>query len=41
VTIDQFPHLHDLAPGAFTARGRNGRGIAGAIMLGRDLAARV
>lgn len=41
MTIDQFPHLHELAPGVFAALGCNGRGIAVATMLGRDLAALV
>ncbi len=41
MTIDQFPRLHELAPGVFAALGCNGRGIAAATMLGRDLAALV
>ena len=41
MTIDQFPRLHELAPGVFAALGCNGRGIAVATMLGRDLAALV
>lgn len=41
MTVDQFPHLHALAPGVVTALGCNGRGIAAATMLGRDLAALV
>ncbi len=41
MTIDQFPRLHELAPGLFAALGCNGRGIAAATMLGRDLAALV
>lgn len=38
MTVDQFPRLHELAPGVFAALGCNGRGIAAATMLGRDLA---
>ncbi len=38
MTRDQFPHLHELAPGAFAALGYSGRGLAAASLAGRDLA---
>jgi glycine/D-amino acid oxidase-like deaminating enzyme len=38
MTRDQFPHLHELAPGAFAALGYSGRGLAVASLAGRDLA---
>ena len=38
---EHFPRLHELAPGLFAGLGYNGRGIAAATMMGRDLAALV
>lgn len=38
MTPEHFPRLHELAPGLFAGLGYNGRGIAAATMLGRDLA---
>jgi glycine/D-amino acid oxidase-like deaminating enzyme len=38
MTRDQFPHVHELAPGAFAALGYSGRGLAAASLAGRDLA---
>jgi glycine/D-amino acid oxidase-like deaminating enzyme len=40
LTIDHMPHLHELAPGIYTALGYNGRGVAMATALGKLLAAR-
>ncbi len=39
MTTDHFPRLHELAPGLYAGLGYNGRGIAAATMMGRDLAA--
>ncbi len=39
MTADHFPRLHALAPGLYAGLGYNGRGIAAATMMGRDLAA--
>ena len=39
MTPDRYPHYHELAPGVFAALGYSGRGIAGASLAGRDLAA--
>jgi glycine/D-amino acid oxidase-like deaminating enzyme len=41
MTTDHFPRMHELAPGLFAGLGYNGRGIAAATMMGRDLAALV
>ncbi len=41
MNTDHVPRLHELAPGVFAGLGYNGRGIAAATMLGRDLAALV
>ena len=41
MTPDHVPRLHELAPGLFAGLGYNGRGIAAATMMGRDLAALV
>ena len=41
MTPEHFPRLHALAPGLFAGLGYNGRGIAAATMMGRDLAALV
>lgn len=38
MTEDQFPRMHELAPGVFAGLGYSGRGIAAATMMGRDLA---
>jgi glycine/D-amino acid oxidase-like deaminating enzyme len=38
MTPEHFPRLHELAPGLFAGLGYNGRGIAAATMMGRDLA---
>ncbi len=38
MTADHVPRLHELAPGVFAGLGYNGRGIAAATMMGRDLA---
>jgi glycine/D-amino acid oxidase-like deaminating enzyme len=38
MTPDHVPRLHELAPGLFAGLGYNGRGIAAATMMGRDLA---
>ncbi len=38
MTKDHLPHLHQLAPGVWTALGYNGRGVGLAPMLGRYLA---
>jgi glycine/D-amino acid oxidase-like deaminating enzyme len=37
MTTDHFPRLHELAPGLYAGLGYNGRGIAAATMIGRDL----
>ena len=37
MTTDHFPRLHQLAPGLYAGLGYNGRGIAAATMMGRDL----
>ena len=41
MTTEHFPRLHELAPGLYAGLGYNGRGIAAATMMGRDLAALV
>ncbi len=38
MTTDHFPRLHELATGLYAGLGYNGRGIAAATMMGRDLA---
>jgi glycine/D-amino acid oxidase-like deaminating enzyme len=38
LTTDQYPRLHKLAKGAWSGIGCNGRGLAAARILGRDLA---
>ncbi len=38
VTPDHLPHLHVLAPGLFAGLGYNGRGVAMATSMGRELA---
>lgn len=39
LTTDQYPRIHRLAEGVWSAIGCNGRGLAAASLLGRDLAA--
>jgi glycine/D-amino acid oxidase-like deaminating enzyme len=39
LTADHLPHLHVLAPGLFAGLGYNGRGVAVATIMGRELAA--
>jgi glycine/D-amino acid oxidase-like deaminating enzyme len=41
MTQDHLPHLHVLAPGLFAGLGYNGRGVAMATVMGRELAALV
>jgi len=41
MTTDQYPHLHDLAPGVWAAVGLSGRGIAFGTLLGRELTKRI
>jgi len=41
MTEDQYPHLHELAPGLFAALGLSGRGIAFGTLLGREVAKRI
>jgi glycine/D-amino acid oxidase-like deaminating enzyme len=38
MTADHLPHLHDPAPGLFACLGYNGRGVAMATLLGREMA---
>jgi glycine/D-amino acid oxidase-like deaminating enzyme len=38
LTPDHLPHLHVLAPGLFAGLGYNGRGVAMATVMGRELA---
>jgi glycine/D-amino acid oxidase-like deaminating enzyme len=38
LTTDQYPHIHALADGVWAGIGCNGRGLAMASLLGRDLA---
>jgi glycine/D-amino acid oxidase-like deaminating enzyme len=40
MTTDHVPRVHELAPGLFAGLGYNGRGIAAATLMGRELAAR-
>ena len=41
VTLDHLPHLHELAGGVYAALGYNGRGVAMATVMGKELALRV
>lgn len=41
MTTDHYPHLHEPAPGLLACLGYNGRGVAMATLLGRELARRV
>ena len=38
MTADHYPHLHRLRPGLFAAMGYNGRGVAMATAMGREVA---
>ena len=38
ITLDRLPHLHELAPGVLAWLGCNGRGLALATAIGRELA---
>jgi glycine/D-amino acid oxidase-like deaminating enzyme len=38
VTPDHYPHLHELAPGLMAGLGYNGRGVAMATAMGREMA---
>lgn len=40
MTTDHVPRVHELAPGLFAGLGYNGRGIAAATLMGRELAGR-
>jgi len=40
MTPDHVPRVHELAPGLWAGLGYNGRGIAAATLMGRELAAR-
>ena len=41
ITPDHYPHLHEPAPGVIAALGYNGRGVAMATAMGREVAARI
>lgn len=41
VTVEQLPHLHELAPGLMAALGYSGRGVAMATLLGKLAAERL
>ena len=41
LTGDHLPHLHELAPGLWAGLGYNGRGVAMATMMGKQLADRL
>lgn len=38
ITPDHYPHVHEMAPGLFACLGYNGRGVAMATAMGRQLA---
>jgi len=38
ITTDHYPHLYELAPGAWACLGYNGRGVAMATVMGAQLA---
>ncbi len=38
MTMDHYPHVHELAPALFTCLGYNGRGVAMATAMGQQLA---
>ncbi|WP_338422387.1 NAD(P)/FAD-dependent oxidoreductase [Acetobacter musti] len=41
VTTDHYPHWHEPAPGVIACLGYNGRGVAMATLLGREVARRI
>jgi glycine/D-amino acid oxidase-like deaminating enzyme len=41
LTRDEYPRVHELAPGLFAGFGYSGRGIVAATMIGRELAQRI
>lgn len=41
LTADRYPHLHEPAPGVIAALGYNGRGVAMATVMGREIARRL
>ncbi|HYF07843.1 MAG TPA: FAD-binding oxidoreductase [Acetobacteraceae bacterium] len=41
MTKDQYPHLHEPAPGLIAMLGYNGRGVAMATVMGREIARRL
>lgn len=41
ITPDHYPHLHEPAPGVIAAMGYNGRGVAMATAMGREVAHRI
>jgi glycine/D-amino acid oxidase-like deaminating enzyme len=41
MTRDQYPHVHEPAPGVLTCMGYNGRGVAMATVMGAQLAKRI
>ena len=41
ITADHYPHLHEPAPGMIAAMGYNGRGVAMATAIGREVARRI
>ena len=41
ITPDHYPHLHEPAPGVIAAMGYNGRGVAMATAMGREVARRL
>jgi len=41
MTLDQYPHLHALAPGLWAGLGYSGRGIGLATLMGREIASRI
>jgi glycine/D-amino acid oxidase-like deaminating enzyme len=41
MTKDHYPHLHEPAPGVIAALGYNGRGVAMATVMGREIARRL
>jgi glycine/D-amino acid oxidase-like deaminating enzyme len=41
MTADHLPHIHNPAPGLWTALGYQGRGVALATIMGRELSLRI
>ncbi len=41
MTTDQYPHIHEPAPGVIACLGYNGRGVAMATAMGVQLAQRI